>query len=53
MMVTPLGELWILETNTIPGMTDQSLFPKAAATAGVGFPQLVDQLVRMALARKK
>ncbi|HSX37127.1 MAG TPA: D-alanine--D-alanine ligase [Patescibacteria group bacterium] len=51
-MVTPLGELSVLETNTIPGMTDQSLFPKAAATAGIPMPELVDQLVKMALARK-
>jgi len=51
-MVTSLGELWILETNTIPGMTGESLFPKAAATAGIPMPQLCDQLVKMALARK-
>lgn len=51
-MVTPQGELQLLETNTIPGMTDQSLFPKAAATAGISFEQLVDQLVQMAAARK-
>jgi D-alanine-D-alanine ligase len=42
----------VLETNTIPGMTEQSLFPKAAATAGIAMEQLVDQLVQMALARK-
>lgn len=51
-MLTALGELWILETNTIPGMTDQSLLPKAAATAGITMPELCDRLVRMALARK-
>lgn len=51
-MVTNLGELWVLETNTIPGMTEQSLFPKAAATAGITMPQLADQLVQMAWARK-
>ena len=52
MILTPLGELWILETNTIPGMTDQSLLPKAAAAAGIPMPLLCDRLVQMALARK-
>ena len=40
---------YILETNTIPGMTPQSLFPKSAATSGMPMPKLVDNLVRMAL----
>jgi len=51
-MVDAMGQLYILETNTIPGMTDQSLFPKAAATAGISMDKLCDQLVQMALARK-
>jgi D-alanine-D-alanine ligase len=45
------GSLFLLETNTIPGMTDQSLFPKAALAAGIDFPELCDQLVQMALSR--
>ena len=51
-MIDRVGQLWLLETNTIPGMTNQSLFPKAAAVAGISMPKLVDQLVQMALARK-
>ena len=43
-------KLWVLETNTIPGLTDQSLYPKAARTAGVDMPELVDRLVRSATA---
>lgn len=43
----------ILETNTIPGMTEQSLLPKAAATAGVSMVQLCDRLLQLALARKQ
>jgi D-alanine-D-alanine ligase len=50
-MVNGSGELFILETNTLPGMTSQSLFPKEAATAGITFPDLCDQLVQMTLAR--
>jgi len=40
--------LYILETNTLPGMTNQSLFPKEAAASGLSFPELCDRLVRMA-----
>jgi D-alanine-D-alanine ligase len=36
---------WLLEVNTIPGFTDHSLVPKAAARAGIGFAQLCEQLV--------
>lgn len=39
----------ILEVNTIPGMTGTSLLPKAAAAAGIPFPDLCDRLVRWAL----
>jgi D-alanine-D-alanine ligase len=41
----------VLETNTIPGMTDQSLLPKAAAAAGITMPELVSRLVESALSR--
>ncbi|HVX48493.1 MAG TPA: D-alanine--D-alanine ligase [Candidatus Saccharimonadales bacterium] len=51
MIVTPSGELYVLETNTIPGLTDQSLLPKAAGEAGYDMPALCDKLVRLALAR--
>ena len=43
------SELYILETNTIPGMTGTSLFPQAAAVAGIGFPELMDRLIELAL----
>lgn len=51
MIVGDSGELAVLETNTLPGMTDQSLFPKAGATAGITMPELCDRLVTMALNR--
>ncbi|MCA4962035.1 D-alanine--D-alanine ligase [Pseudomonas sp. Y24-6] len=35
------GRFWLLEVNTIPGMTDHSLFPMAAKAAGLDFCQLV------------
>ena len=36
---------WLLEVNTIPGFTDHSLVPKAAARAGIDFADLCEQLV--------
>ena len=43
------GRFWILETNTIPGMTKTSLLPDAARAEGVEFPELCARLVKMAL----
>ncbi|NIP85161.1 MAG: D-alanine--D-alanine ligase [Planctomycetales bacterium] len=40
---------WVLEVNTVPGMTRHSLAPRAAAEAGLGMPQFCDQLVRLCL----
>ncbi len=34
------GETYLIEVNTVPGMTDHSLVPKAAAQAGIGFDEL-------------
>jgi D-alanine-D-alanine ligase len=47
----PSGGVWILEVNTIPGMTELSLFPDAARAAGLDFPALVARLVEEALPR--
>lgn len=51
MMIDTVGSLWVLEVNTIPGMTDQSLLPKAAAVAGYPMPELCSRLVQAALKR--
>lgn len=47
------GRPWVLEVNTIPGMTDHSLLPQAAAAAGVPFPELCEQMVQHALTIRK
>ena len=52
MIINANDELYVLETNTIPGMTNQSLLPKAAATAGIPMPDLTSRLVMFALARR-
>ena len=43
------GTPWILETNTIPGMTATSLLPDAARAAGYDFPALCTKLIEFAL----
>ena len=43
------GQPWILETNTIPGMTATSLLPDTARVAGYTFPELCTKLVELAL----
>jgi len=49
-IVAPKG-IYYLETNTLPGMTEQSLLPKSLAAVGVTFPQLLSHLVDLALGR--
>jgi D-alanine-D-alanine ligase len=41
--------IYVLEVNTLPGLTKESLFPKAAKIAGLEFPQLLDHLIGLAL----
>jgi D-alanine-D-alanine ligase len=43
------GAFHLLETNTLPGLTPQSLLPKAAAAHGLTFPKLLDLLIDLAL----
>jgi len=49
MIVSREGEIVVLETNTIPGMTATSLYPQAAAAAGISFSRLLDRLIELAL----
>lgn len=50
-MVRADGSPVVLEVNTLPGMTETSLLPKAAAAAGMNFAQLCQRMVDLALAR--
>jgi D-alanine--D-alanine ligase len=43
------GDPYVLEVNTIPGMTETSLIPDAARAAGIPFPRLCEMIVEMAL----
>jgi D-alanine-D-alanine ligase len=51
-MVRPDGSPVVLEVNTLPGMTETSLLPKAAAAAGMNYAELCQKMVDLALARK-
>ena len=51
-LVAPDGRLNVLEINTIPGMTETSLLPKAAAVAGLDFCALCEEIAGLSLARK-
>ena len=48
----PGGDPVVLEVNTLPGMTETSLLPKAAAAAGMSFPELCQRMVDLAMQRR-
>jgi D-alanine-D-alanine ligase len=52
-MIIHDGEVYVLETNTIPGMTETSLVPLAARTAGLTFTQFLDKLIHLSLEEKR
>lgn len=45
-ILTPAGDVYLLETNTLPGMTESSLLPKIAAGQGIDFPALCERLLQ-------
>ena len=47
--MTPSGEFYCLEANTLPGMTATSLGPQAAAAAGIPFPELCERIALLAV----
>jgi D-alanine-D-alanine ligase len=49
--LSPHGEPYCLEVNTIPGMTDTSLVPKAARAVGIDYPELCETIVLEAARR--
>jgi D-alanine-D-alanine ligase len=51
--ITPRGRPYVLEINTVPGMTETSLLPMAAAQAGIDYDELTERILRSALVRAK
>ena len=52
-MILKDGAFYVLETNTIPGMTATSLFPQSAKAAGITFTQLLDRLIDLGIAARR
>ena len=50
-IVSPKRGVFVLETNTLPGMTEQSLLPKSLAAIGVSFRAFLTHLINLALGR--
>ena len=48
LMLDADGELFVLEANPIPGLTETSLLPQAAEAAGIGFDELVERILELA-----
>ncbi|TXR55364.1 D-alanine--D-alanine ligase family protein [Quadrisphaera setariae] len=51
LFLTADGELLVNEVNTMPGFTASSMFPRLWAATGLAYPQLLDRVLRLALAR--
>ncbi|MGD9000019.1 MAG: D-alanine--D-alanine ligase [Granulosicoccaceae bacterium] len=49
-MTDAQGQAWVIEVNTVPGMTDHSLVPMAAKAAGIGFDELVTRILATSMA---
>ena len=48
-MILAGAAIYVLETNTLPGLTPNSLLPKAAQYAGITLSQLIDKIIENAL----
>jgi len=51
--ITPRGRPYVLEINTVPGMTETSLLPMAAAQAGIDYDELTERILQSALVRAR
>jgi D-alanine-D-alanine ligase len=51
--ITKDGELFAIETNTLPGMTPTSLLPQQAACVGITYSQLIDLIIDKSLEIKR
>jgi D-alanine-D-alanine ligase len=50
--LTEAGEVLVNEVNTMPGFTPSSMFPRMWAATGISYPELIDELVSLALERR-
>ena len=47
------GTPWLLESNTLPGMTPTSLLPQEAAAVGIGYAELCERIVAASVRARK
>ena len=52
-LLSDKGEAFVLEVNTIPGMTETSLLPEAAAVAGINYVDLCLRIIELSRARRE
>jgi D-alanine-D-alanine ligase len=52
-ILSATGAPYVLEINTIPGMTEVSLLPEAAAVGGIGYGELCERVIELSLGRAK
>jgi D-alanine-D-alanine ligase len=53
LLMSVTNSMYVLECNTLPGLTPLSLFPEAAAAAGITYEALIDRLIHAALTRAR
>ena len=53
MFLTSSGKIYINEINTIPGFTSNSMYPKLWEASGLKYPDLIDELIQLAMERFK
>lgn len=51
-MIVKDSDIYVLEVNTIPGLTPVSLLPKAALAAGISYSQLLDKIIKYSISDK-
>ncbi|MCU7863437.1 MAG: D-alanine--D-alanine ligase, partial [Candidatus Thiodiazotropha sp. (ex Lucinoma borealis)] len=51
LMLDKQGQPWLIEVNTVPGMTDHSLVPMSARAAGIDFEALVVRILATSMQR--
>lgn len=51
-LILAKNKLYVIETNTLPGMTDTSILPQQAAAAGISFGDMLEQIITVALKKR-
>jgi D-alanine-D-alanine ligase len=52
-LLTDAGDPFVLEVNTIPGMTETSLLPEGAVAAGINYVDLCLRIIELSRARRE